>query len=50
MVAAPDTKERPMPKLTDTHLVILSAAAKRDGGNLLPLPKSLKANTAAHPV
>jgi hypothetical protein len=31
-----------MPKLTDTQLVILSAAAQRDGGALLPPPKRLK--------
>jgi hypothetical protein len=31
-----------MPKLTDTALVILSHAAKRDDGLVLPLPKSLK--------
>jgi Protein of unknown function (DUF3489) len=31
-----------MPRLTDTQLVILSSAAKRDDGALLPLPKSLK--------
>ena len=31
-----------MPKLTDTELVILSGAAERDGGAVLPLPKSLK--------
>ena len=31
-----------MPKLTDTHLVILSAAAQRQDGAVLPLPKSLK--------
>ncbi len=36
-----------MPRLTDTQLVILSAAAERDGGAVLPLPKSLKANKAA---
>ncbi len=36
-----------MPKLTDTQLVILSAAAKHDGGTVLPLPKSLKINKAA---
>ncbi len=33
-----------MPKLADTQLVILSTAAKRDTGAVLPLPKSLKAN------
>lgn len=31
-----------MSKLTDTQLVILSAAAKRDDGLILPLPKKLK--------
>ena len=34
-------------KLTDTQLVILSAAAKREGGQILPLPKSLKMNAGA---
>jgi hypothetical protein len=36
-----------MVKLTDTQLVILSAAARRDGGAVLPLPKSLKIKGAA---
>ncbi len=36
-----------MPKLADTQLVILSAAAERDGGTVLPMPKSLKINEAA---
>ncbi len=36
-----------MPKLTDTQLVILSTAAKRDGGAVLPLAKSLKAHEAS---
>ena len=31
-----------MPKLTDTQLVILSAAARRQDRAVLPLPKSLK--------
>jgi DNA-binding MarR family transcriptional regulator len=31
-----------VPRLTDTQLVILSAAAKRDDGAVLPLPTSLK--------
>ncbi len=31
-----------MPKLTDTQLVILAAAARRQDGAVLPLPKSLK--------
>ena len=33
-----------MPRLTDTQLVILSAAAQRDSGAVLPLPKTLKLN------
>ena len=36
-----------MPKLTDTQLIILSTAAQRDGGMVLPLPKSLKLRGAA---
>ncbi|MEX1147718.1 MAG: DUF3489 domain-containing protein [Sphingomonadales bacterium] len=32
------------PKLTDTQLVILSAAAARDAGALLPMPEPLKLN------
>jgi len=36
-----------MPKLTDTQLVILSAAAKREDRSVLPLPKSLKCNKGA---
>jgi len=36
-----------MPKLTDTQLVILAAAAKRDDGSILPLPKKLKAKAGA---
>ena len=36
-----------MVKLTDTRLVILSAAARREDGAVLPLPKSLKIRGAA---
>ncbi len=36
-----------MPKLSDTQLVILSAAARRQNGTVLPLPRSLKVNKAA---
>jgi len=36
-----------MPKLTDTQLVILSAAAKREDRAVLPLPRSLKCNRGA---
>jgi DNA-binding MarR family transcriptional regulator len=42
MAAAPKPKEALMPKLTDTQLVILSAAAQRQDRAVLPLPKSLK--------
>lgn len=35
-----------MRKLTDTQLVILSAASRRDSLNLLPLPQSLKGSAA----
>ena len=36
-----------MPKLTDTQLVILSAAARCKDGTVLPLPRSLKVKKAA---
>jgi DNA-binding MarR family transcriptional regulator len=36
-----------MPRLTDTHLVILSAAAQRRDAAALPLPTSLKINKGA---
>jgi hypothetical protein len=36
-----------MPKLKDSQLVILSAAAQRDGGGALPVPRSLKIKGAA---
>ncbi len=36
-----------MPKLSDSQLVILSAAAQRQDGTVLPLPRSLKVNKAA---
>jgi DNA-binding MarR family transcriptional regulator len=36
-----------MPKLTDTQLVILNAAAGRKDHSVLPLPKSLKVNKGA---
>lgn len=36
-----------MPKLTDTHLIILAAAAKREDGAVLPLPKKLKLDSHA---
>ncbi len=36
-----------MPKLNDSQLVILSAAARRQDGAVLPLARSLKINKAA---
>ncbi len=39
-----------MTKLTDTQLVVLSAAAKRDDGSILPLPANLKGGAAAKVV
>ncbi len=39
--------EAPVPKLSDTQLVILSAAVQRGDGAILPLPKSIKARGAA---
>lgn len=36
-----------MPKLTDSQLVVLSAAAQRKDGAVLPLPKSLTINKGA---
>jgi len=42
MAAAPKPKESLVPKLTDTQLVILSAAAQRQDRAVLPLLKSLK--------
>ncbi len=36
------SKEVHMPRLTDTQLVVLSAAAAREDHSVLPLPKSLK--------
>jgi predicted ArsR family transcriptional regulator len=47
MAAAPKPKEALMSKLTDTQAVILSAAAQRQDGSALPLPKSLKINGGA---
>ena len=36
-----------MPKLTDTQLVILTAAAKREDGSILPLPRRIKLEAEA---
>ena len=45
--AAPKPTEAIMPKLTDLQRVLLSAAAKRDDGALLPLPKRVTLDPAA---
>jgi DNA-binding MarR family transcriptional regulator len=44
MIAAPTPTETIMAKLTDTQLVILSTAAKRDSRLLLPFSRTLKLN------
>ena len=31
-----------MTKLTDTQLIVLTAAAARDDGSILPLPKTIR--------
>ena len=36
-----------MPKLTDSQLIILAAAAKREDGSILPLPKKLRLEAEA---
>jgi hypothetical protein len=46
MVPAPQDKDDPMTKLSDTQSIILSAAAQRADGNLLPLPGSLRGGAA----
>jgi hypothetical protein len=50
MVPILATKDDPMTKLSDTQAIILSAAAQRDGGNLLPLPGSLRGGAAVKVV
>jgi hypothetical protein len=40
-LAAAEKQEDTMPKLTDTQLVILTSAAKRDDGSILPLSRKL---------
>jgi hypothetical protein len=43
-------KDDPMTKLSDTQVIILSAAAQRADGNVLPLPGSLRGGAAAKVV
>jgi hypothetical protein len=44
------TKDNPMTKLSDTQAIILSAAAQRADGNVLPLPGSLRGGAATKVV
>ena len=46
MVPSLATKDDPMTKLSDTQSIILSAAAQRADGNVLPLPGSLRSGAA----
>lgn len=50
MGAAPTMETTPMTQLSDTQAVILSAAAQRDDGNVLPLPASLRGGAAVKVV
>jgi DNA-binding MarR family transcriptional regulator len=50
MVPAPQDKDDPMTKLSDTQGFLLSAAAQRADGNLLPLPGSLRGGAAVKVV
>jgi hypothetical protein len=50
MVSAPQDKDDPMTKLSDTQAILLSAAAQRADGNLLPLPGSLRGGAAVKVV
>ena len=43
-------KDDPMTKLSDTQSIILSAAAQRADGNVLPLPGSLRGGAATKVV
>ena len=50
MVSALASGDHPMTKLSDTQTIILSAAAQRDDGNVLPLPGSLRGGAATKVV
>ena len=47
LLAIPWPMEAPLPKLTDMQMVILTAAAGRAQGRVLPLPRSLPTNKGA---
>ena len=46
----PADRRTPMPKLSDTQSILLTAAAQRADGNLLPLPGSLRGGAATKVV
>ena len=46
MVPRLATKDDAMTKLSDTQVIILSAAAQHADGNVLPLPGSLRGGAA----
>jgi hypothetical protein len=50
MVPGPQDKDDPMTKLSDTLAILLSAAAQRADGNLLPLPGSLRGGASVKVV
>ncbi len=50
MVPRLATKDDPMTKLSDTQVIILSAAAQRSDGSVLPLPGSLRGGAATKVV
>ena len=50
MVPSLAMKDDPMTKLSDTQAILLSAAAQRADGNLLPLPGSLRGGAAGKVV
>ena len=50
MFPRPATKDDAMTKLSDTQSIILSAAAQRADGNVLPLPGSLRGGAATKVV
>ena len=50
MVRLPNRRDDPVTRLSDTQAIILSAAARRGDGNVLPLPGSLRGGAAAKVV
>ncbi len=50
MVRVPNRRDDPMTRLSDTQTIIISAAAQRSDGNVLPLPGSLRGGAATKVV